>query len=303
MHLSKIGEFGLIEVIKKLAKVDSSVIKGIGDDAAILRFSKDRYLILTSDMLIEDVHFKRTARPFDIGHKALACSISDIASMGGIPKHAIVSVGLPLSLSVGFVRNLYKGIISTAKKFKINIVGGDTNRSSKIIIDVAILGEVKKKDLVLRSKAKSRDEIFVTGKLGGSAKTKKHLKFKPRLKESRFLIRSYRINSMIDISDGLSQDLGHILKESKKGAIVYEQAIPKDKGASLKDALYNGEDYELLFTLSKRQANKLVQDIHRKKIKFPVSKIGIITKSRNKIIFIDTNKNKRLLKPKGFRHF
>ncbi|MFH1655459.1 MAG: thiamine-phosphate kinase [Candidatus Omnitrophota bacterium] len=303
MNLGKLGEFGLIADIRKMVKVDSSVVKGIGDDTAVLKYSKDRYLLFTSDMLIEDVHFKRSAKPFDIGHKALASSVSDIAAMGGRPKYAIVSIGLPKKLNVAYVRNLYAGINNASKKFRINIVGGDTNRSQKIIIDIALIGEVEKKNLVLRSSAKAGDLIFITGLLEPTLRTGKHLTFKPRFKESRFLVKNYRINSMIDISDGLIQDLSHILDESKKGAIIYEKAILKIRGTSLKEALYGGENYELIFTLSKDQARRLIRDKSKGKIKFSVSEIGSITNSKNKLIFIDANSNKKSLKIKGFRHF
>ncbi|MBM3251657.1 MAG: thiamine-phosphate kinase [Candidatus Omnitrophica bacterium] len=301
--INKIGEFGLIDMIKKMVKLDASVVKGIGDDAAVLNFSRDKYLLLTSDMLIEDVHFKCTMQASNIGHKALACSVSDIAAMGGIPKNAVISLGLPTSLEISFVKDLYKGIANIAKKFKINIVGGDTNRAEKIIIDVTLLGEVEKKNLVLRSTAKTGDLIFITGSLEETLKTGKHLTFKPRLKESRFLVKNYRINSMIDISDGLAQDLGHILNESHKGAVIYQRAILKNKDTSLKEALYGGENYELLFTLSQSQARRLLRDKAKGKIKFPISEIGSITKSKNKLIFIDADNKEKTLKLRGFRHF
>jgi thiamine-monophosphate kinase len=302
--LDTIGESGLITLVRKLVKkVNRSIIKGIGDDAAVLRFNKDKYLLCTSDMLIENVHFNRSMRPFDIGHKALACSISDIAAMGGEPKYAIISLGLPRDLKISFIKNLYRGIISTANIFRIDVVGGDTNRSKKIIIDVTLLGEVKKRNLILRSKAEVNDIIFVTGKLGASFRTEKHLSFKPRLKESQFLINRYRINSMIDISDGLVQDLIHILEESRKGAIIYEEAIPINREASLDNALYDGEDYELLFTLSAKQASRLKNDLAQRIIKFSISEIGKINDKKNTLEIIDRCGRKKMLKDNGFEHF
>ena len=301
--INKLGEFGLIDMVKKMIKLDSSVVKGIGDDAAVLDFSKDKYLLLTSDMLIEGIHFKKNTPAFKIGRKALACSISDIASMGGIPKNAVISLGLPQNLSISFVRDLYKGLINIANKFKINIVGGDTNRAKRVIIDVALLGEVEKKNLILRSNAKPKDSIFITGTIESTLKTGKHLTFRPRLKEARFLSKRYRINSMIDISDGLAQDLGHILEQSNKGAVIYEKAILKKKGTSLKDVLYGGENFELIFSLSQKEARRLLRDKSQGKVKFTVSEIGSITKTKNKLIFIDAKSKRRSLKLKGFRHF
>lgn len=303
LALSKIGEFGFINVIKRLITTDNSVVRGIGDDAAVLRFNQNKYLLLTADMLIEDAHFKRNMEPFDIGHKALACSISDIAAMGGLPKYAIISVGLPRGLDVSYAKNLYKGIIDTAKRFKINLVGGDTNRSKNIIIDIALVGEVEKKNLVLRSKAKVNDIVFVTGYLGGSFKSGKHLKFTPRLNEARFLVNNYRINSMIDVSDGLVQDLSHILEESRAGAVIFEKAIPKNKSTDLKEALYDGEDFELLFTVSKKEAGKLIKDVLRKKIRFPIKPIGLITNKKKGFTIVDESGRENTLKIKGFRHF
>jgi len=302
--LTKIGEFGLIRMIEKLVKApNSSVVKGIGDDAAVLKWNKAKYLLFTCDMLIEDVHFRSNMRSSDIGRKALACSISDIAAMGGLPKYAIISIGLPKNLKISFVRSLYNGINNIARRFKVDIVGGDTNRSKKIIIDVTMIGEVEKESLVLRSSAKANDLIFVTGALGGSFKSGRHLTFIPRLQEARLLVKNYSLNSMIDISDGLAQDLGHILDSSDKGALVYERAIPKHKSASIKEALYNGEDYELLFTLSNQQAHKLIDDIAAKKIKFPVTAIGQIIERKNGFTIIDSRGVRKPLKPRGFRHF
>jgi len=226
MKLENIGEFGLIEKIAKGTKTNKSVIKGIGDDAAVLEWTKDRYLLATADMLIEDRHFKRGASPQDIGWKALCCGISDIAAMGGEPRWALVSCGLPKGLAVRYADGIYSGLKKAAGRFGVNIVGGDTNASDKIILDVTVLGEVKKEDLVLRSGARVGDLIFVTGELGGSIRGK-HLDFTPRIKESQILVKDFKINSMIDLSDGLSSDLNHILEQSAAGAIIYEYLIPR----------------------------------------------------------------------------
>lgn len=301
--LSKIGEFGFINTIKKMIRTDGSVVRGIGDDTAVLRFDKDKYLLLTVDMLIEGAHFRRNMNPYDIGHKALSCSISDIAAMGGSPKHAVISVGLPGDLSISYAKSLYKGIIDTAKKYKINLVGGDTNRSGKVIIDIALIGEVDKNKLVLRSKAKVDDVIFVTGFLGSSFKSGKHLKFTPRIKEVRFLVNNYRINSMIDISDGLAQDLSHILEESRVGATIFAKSIPVNKTADLKSALYEGEDFELLFTISKEEARKLIKDALNNNFSFSIRPIGMITDRKRGLSMIDESGRERKLTIKGFRHF
>lgn len=302
MKLKAIGEFGLIEKIARGVKTDRSVIKGIGDDTAVLEWTKDKYLLSTADMLIEDRHFKRTTAPEKIGWKALCCGISDIAAMGGLPKWALISCGLPKTLNVNYAAGIYTGLKKAAKIFGVNIIGGDTNASDKIILDVTVLGEVKKKHLTLRSGAKIGDYIFVTGSLGGSIYGK-HLDFTPRLKESQILVKTFKINSMIDLSDGLSSDLNHILKQSGVGAIVYECLIPKSKQAkTTENALSDGEDFELLFTLSREEAFRLL-DFKKKLFNMPITRIGTITEKSAGARIIDIFGRKKILQPKGFTHF
>jgi thiamine-monophosphate kinase len=296
--LKSLGEFGLIQRLSKKVFLEQSVIQGIGDDTAVLPFTKDKFLLFTTDLLCEDVHFTRKENPFLIGHKALACSLSDIGAMGGVPTFAVVSIGLPKSLSIGFVDKMYHGINTLAKKFKTSIVGGDTIKSDKLIINVALLGEVEKTKVVLRSGANIGDQVFVTGALGRSLKTKKHLSFTPRLKEARVLVTRFKPSAMIDISDGLAADLGHILEESKKSAVLDEVAIPKIKGASLDQALFDGEDFELVFTFSRKQASKIFM---QKELK--VFWIGEITKQGRGLSLRDLKGKIRNIKAKGYRHF
>src|SRR3989338_10519940 len=169
--LSELGEFGVIELLKRYRGSGASVVKGIGDDTAVVPLDAQKYLLFTTDMLMEGVHFKRNAPPRLIGHKALACSISDIAAMGGLPRYALVSLGVPGNLSWTFVRDLYQGVDALARKFGVAIVGGDTIKSEKIVISVALTGEVNKTDVVYRNGARSGDLIFVTGPLGKALST------------------------------------------------------------------------------------------------------------------------------------
>jgi thiamine-monophosphate kinase len=259
MRLEKIGEFGLIKRFQKKIKTDSSVVKGSGDDCAVLKLDKKNYQLFTCDMIIEGVDFRKIDNLKSVGRKALAISISDIAACGGIPQHAVVALGLPKNMQVEQVDLLAKGLFDLAKKFKINIVGGDISASAKLTIDVSMLGKVEKNKLCLRQGAKVGDLIMVTGEFGGSIKGK-HLKFTPRLKEARFLVDNFEINSMIDVSDGLIQDLGHILEASLAGAIIYENLIPLSRETQgLEDALCSGEEFELLFTASRDQASKIIK--------------------------------------------
>jgi thiamine-monophosphate kinase len=297
MLLSNLGEFGLIERFKKSIKLDSTVVKGSGDDCAVLKFNKDKYQLFSCDMLVEGVDFYSNEKPYLIGRKSLAVSISDIAACGGLPRYCLVSLGVTKRTSVEFTDKFLKGILDLAKEFKINIVGGDLTRSGQLMVDVSILGVVERRNLVLRSGAKEGDIIFVTGRLGGSI-SGKHLKFIPRVKEARFLVRNFKINAMIDISDGLAQDLGHILQESKVGANIYEDLIPLSKEArNLEDALYSGEDFELLFTVSPSEAKKIIR---RRSVSF--KPIGEIIK-RNRLTLVDKKGKENIICLKGFRHF
>lgn len=298
MLLSEIGEFGLIERFKKSIKTDASVIQGSGDDCAVLKFNKDKYLLFTCDMIVEAVDFVSRDKPSLIGRKALGVSISDIAACAGIPHYCLVSLGMPKRTSLEFINKLMKGMLALAKKYKINIVGGDLSWADRLTIDVSMLGLVEKKYLILRSGAKKGDIIFVSGALGGSIRGK-HLTFSPRVKEARFLVRNFRINSMIDISDGLIQDLSQILKQSRVGAMLYEDLVPLSKEArNLQEALYMGEDFELLFTLSRNEARRLL-----KKNPLHFKPIGEITDKRRGLRLVDKKGKENILQPKGFRHF
>jgi len=313
MDIKHLGEFNLIKQLTKDIKTDKSVIAGVGDDAAVLEYSRKEYLLLTCDMLVEDVHFLRKAslpsrtggwqaKPQEIGWKAVCCSVSDIAAMGGEPKWMVLSVGLTKNLDLKYIDGIYTGIKKAASKFGVNIVGGDTVSSAKLTIDVSMIGSVKKKNLKLRSGAKLGDAIFVTGKLGNSVKSGKHLRFIPRLKEAQGLVNNFKIGAMMDISDGLSGDLQHILEMSKAGAIIYEKYLPKAKGATTESALGEGEDFELLFTASKKEARRIIDKFSRIS-QTPVTCIGEIIKAGFGLIMIDKKRKPLQIKPKGYDHF
>jgi len=223
--LSDIGEFGLIDFIKKTNKTDSDVKIGIGDDTAVVKTNAKKDILLTTDMLVEGVHFSKKMNPRDIGKKSVACSISDIAAMGGMPRFILISFGSKGNMKADFVKQLYSGMHQMAKKMGAVIVGGDIVESKDIVINIAVIGEVNPKHVVKRSGAKNKDLIFVTGKLGISFQSNKHLQFSPRMNESQYLVKNCKPNAMIDISDGLSSDLYHILGASKKGAASPFEAI------------------------------------------------------------------------------
>jgi len=307
MQIKDIGEINLIKRLSKGIRLDKSVIRGAGDDTAVINWTKGKYLLFTSDMLVEDTHFKRgltpfCATPFQIGWKALGRNISDIAAMGGTPRYALVSIGLNPRSPVSLVDGIYKGLKAIANKFNVNITGGDTARSDKLVIDISLIGEVERKNLVTRGGAKKGDVILVTGSIGGSIKGK-HLNFIPRVEEARRLVKNFRINSMIDISDGLELDLWRILDASAVGAKIYENAVPLSKDAGyFESAVSGGEDFELLFTMSYLEAKRFFKT-YLAKMRTPVTLIGEIVSRRDGYKLVKPDGSITPLKPIGYTHF
>lgn len=306
MRLSRTSEAALIEMFRRQTHVKgSSVLLGIGDDAAILRPPKARQLLFTTDMLIEGRHFHlKDAAPFEIGRKAMAVNLSDIAAMGGRPTHAVAAVGLPSKLTVSFVKELYRGMEETARNFGAALVGGDTNQSDLLVLSIALLGEaIGPRGAVRRSGAKPGNAIFVTGRLGGSYASKKHLNFIPRLKEAEHLVKKYKPTAMMDLSDGLSADLAKLAAASRVGAVLAEDALPSAvKKNSTKAALSDGEDFELLFTLSAKDAARLTAEKHPKGLA-PFSRIGTIVDRRLGLRLKTTGGYFKKLSSTGFDHF
>ncbi len=304
------GEFSFIQWIRKRQKRRKDVILGIGDDCAILDVSADKLCLITTDMLVDGTHFDlKQCAIRDAGRKAIACSISDVAAMGCQPTVAVISICFPEHTTEKFAGELYKGIWDIADKYNIEIVGGDIiSGRSPFCINVAMLGRDDGLKPVRRSGAKAGDMILVTGALGGSI-LGKHLHFEPRLKEALTLNKNFPIHAMIDISDGLTADLNHILEESGVGAILYEDQIPFSDAAvelsrktghtPLYHALSDGEDYELLMTVSKAQAKRVLSSGLLTEVK--VSCIGEIVKGRG-IRMKSPGGTIRRIKPRGYEH-
>ncbi len=289
--VGEIGEFELIKLLTDDLPYSPQTIVGVGDDCSVYEISKGRYILATCDMLVEDVHFTRkTTSAFLIGCKAMACSLSDIAAMGGRPLFALISLGMPTTTPEEFVQDLYVGIRSMCRDYEAVLIGGDTVRTpNRMVIDVSMIGDCPKGKFILRSGAKTGDAIVVTGYLGDSAAGLDLLSGKvsepdaerrsrlieahsapvPRCKEGAFMAENFEFHSMIDISDGLAGDLGHICERSKLGARLWADKIPLSdalkefcKGARLdplKYALAGGEDYELLFTLAPKEFERLTE--------------------------------------------
>jgi len=280
------GEFGLIEWIRQQVAAHPRLTLGIGDDTAAFRFPAPTDCLITVDMLMEGTHFTLPpATLAQVGHKALGVNLSDIAAMGGAALAAVVSVALPRRFEWGEIRELHAGIQSLADEFGVALAGGDTNRwDGPLVISVTVLGETQGEGPIRRSGAQVGDWIMVTGSLGGSL-AGRHLDFVPRLREARLLQESVRLHAMIDISDGLAADLHHILDESRVGAVLFEEAIPvsdaataaNDSRTPLEHALGDGEDFELLFTLSPDEGRQLLDS---PPFDTPLAHIGEITASR-----------------------
>lgn len=315
MNIEEIGEFGLINrLAKSLPLDDARVVVGLGDDAAVIRTKgKDKFILFTMDTLIEGIHFTLDAlTPYRIGWKALAVNLSDIAAMGGIPQYALVSLGLKSGTSTKLVAGLYRGIKALAGKYRVSIIGGDTVQSPRqLTITIALLGEVERKYLTLRSGAQAGDKILVSGDLGAATAHRlqgRHLPPRPRVEEARAILKRVKPTSMIDLSDGLAGDLKHICEASRVGAEIRPEKIPisrrtrkiaRDLGQDpLWLALEGGEDYELLFTLPAKGIDRLISGIG-----FPVSLIGEITNKKGKISLAGKNGHARPLKTKGYEHF
>ena len=235
---------------------------GIGDDMAQVRLTKGSSVLITTDMLLDGVHFDtKKATLEQIGYKSMAASLSDCAAMATVPVAAVVSVALPKNFGSAKLKKLHKGILTAAKKYNCPLIGGDiTSWAKPLAVSVAMLSRPGATKPVKRSTAKIGDIICVTGFLGGSI-FKKHLDFKPRLGESLAIAKA-GANAMIDISDGLSTDLNHISRLSKKGACLEADDIPVSSQAKktanpLKAALNDGEDFELLFTIPQKSFERL----------------------------------------------
>ncbi|MEA3346588.1 MAG: thiamine-phosphate kinase [Candidatus Auribacterota bacterium] len=303
----KLDEFGLIGKFARMTKTGTNVLVGIGDDAAVLKSkTKDFYDLFTCDAIVENVHFKLADGAKKIGYKAVAVNVSDIAAMGGLPGTAVVAAGISKDISMKFCEEVYSGILSACRKFSVEIVGGDTVRSREFFISVAMTGVVEKRNITLRKGAVPGDVVMVTGSLGYSLRGK-HLTFTPRLKEARWLACKFPVHSMMDISDGLAGDLKRMCDASECGAVIFAEKVPIEKtlkrlrkNVSLKHAFTDGEDFELLFTVSPRVAAKLEKDFNRK-FKVKVSKVGIIIKREK--LFLETAGKRKCLNFKGYSHF
>jgi len=248
--LAALGEDGLLHLLTGRWKTDPGrVLTGVGDDCAVLRGEgRNHYLLFKTDAVVEGVHFARQAAPGLIGRKALARALSDIAAMGAVPLAAVITLGVPARESVRRLRAIYRGLERAARKYRVNLVGGETTRARQLFLNVALLGECRGYRPLLRSGARAGDMIFVTGRLGAT-RARHHLLFAPRLAEGQWLARNRLASALMDLSDGLGADLPRLATASGLGFRIAPELIPRARGATLRGAITDGEDYELLFTV------------------------------------------------------
>ncbi len=335
------NEFDFIDHLRTRAEAlgyPSQLLRGIGDDAAVIRQITGQDTVVSADLLVEDVDFHRDAiQPRLLGHKALAVSLSDIAAMGARPRWALVSLAIPADIwASDFVAEFNEGLLSLADSYEVRLVGGDLSRSPRrIVIDSIVMGDCASGNAVLRSGAKPGDLLFVTGSLGGSAAglrliergarvgiheledpdvrsiqelLMRHLRPAPRVGWGLVLGEERLASAMIDISDGLSSDLHHLCRESRVGAVIESGKLPIDSRAAglcgrraldpLMLALHGGEDFELLFAVSSENVTKLPSKVDG----VGLTRIGEIKPESDGI---RVSEGSRLwdLKPEGWKHF
>ena len=280
-------ELELISQLSAKLLTGDSVVVGAGDDCAVIDAGvPDQWQLHKTDAVVEGVHFTPDADPQQVGHKALGRALSDIAAMAGTPRWATVTLALPDGFEAKRIESVYDGMAALAKRHAVSLVGGETvaNRE-RLFIGVSLVGEVAREKCILRSGAKVGDGVWVTGELGGSI-AGHHLSFKPRLAEARWLAEYHQPSAMIDLSDGLAGDLGHLLDAAGAGAELLESALPIRREARLRAkeseaakppmlaALTDGEDYELCFTLSQGRAVKLLDQFKQQFPNTPLCCIG-----------------------------
>ena len=260
-RLHDIGEDELITRLTSGLRMGKEVKCGPGDDCAVLTSERIGWLdLLKTDVIVEDVHFQKGEDPEAVGWKAMARPLSDIAAMGGIPVAAVVTLVTKGDLELTVAEGWYRGLQKAATAFGVSVVGGETSStpSGASVISVAMTGRVEEDRCVYRSGAKVGDAILVTGKLGGSFASGRHLNFTPRLAEARWLTEQFELHSLMDLSDGLAIDLPRMMKLSDTGYRIDNSTVPCHEGCDLEASLSDGEDYELLFTIKQDEVAKIL---------------------------------------------
>lgn len=275
MKLRDLGEDRLLDRLLPRLKSGKSVLAGAGDDCAVLRLRRgNNLLLLKTDCVVEGVHFRARDDAAAVGWKAMMRPLSDFAAMSGLPQFALVTLIAPGATPVNRIDNLYRGLQRAARRFNVSIVGGETSSTrGPIAISVSVAGFVEKNRWVSRRGGKAGDDLFVTGRLGGAGRSK-HLRFVPRIEESRWLTANFPVHAMMDLSDGLGADLPRLARASKVGFKIDRESLPLAPGARIDNAISDGEDYELLFAVSPRDRKRLEKNWRKKFPKLPLTRIG-----------------------------
>ncbi len=300
----------------------SALRRGIGEDCAVIAASRQKDLLITTDLFLEGVHFRRQWQAAEsVGYKVLARGLSDIAAMGGVPRYAFLSLGLPPRLPSGWLDGFWRGFFRLAAAAKVILAGGDTGASpNRFVADIMVVGETPRHRAILRSGARPGDEIWVTGKLGMAASGLRALQEgkklqedrkktshkedleaffypQPRLRAGQYLRERKLASAMIDLSDGLSIDLARLCEESRVGASIIEASIPRSSRTAMDWALHGGEDLELLFTVPARRSRRLPESLGGVRL----TRIGHIIAGR--ILLLVRGEKAHPLPVRGFQHF
>jgi thiamine-monophosphate kinase len=275
MKLRDLGEDRLLARLLPRLKLQKSVIAGAGDDCAVLQSAgQDKVLLLKTDCLVEGIHFRSRENLSAVGWKGMMRPLSDFAAMSGLPQFALVTLIAPKGTAVRKIDNLYRGLQRAAARFDVSIVGGETSATrGPMVISVSVLGFGESNRWVSRHGGKPGDDLFVTGRLGGAGNGR-HLRFMPRIEESRWLTKNFRVHAMMDLSDGLGADLPRLAKASKVGFKIDLENLPLAPGAKIDNAISDGEDYELLFAIAPRDRKRLQTAWKKKFPKLLLTRIG-----------------------------
>ncbi len=295
MNLRQFGEDRLIERLIAHLRPGHRVISGAGDDCAVVRFPQThQLLLLKTDCVVEGVHFLPKTSAAAVGWKALMRPLSDFAAMSGLPQFALVTLVAPPTKKISWATNLYRGLERAAGEFDVRIVGGETSATrGPAMICVSVTGIVEKTRWVRRSGGRPKDELFVTGHLGGS-QNGRHLRFRPRIEESRWLTKHFRVHAMMDLSDGLGADLPRMARASRLDFEIDESALPRNRRCTIHQAINDGEDYELLFSISSDDSDRLQGRWCKRFPDLALTRIGHFTRRA---------KAKRNPKFRGYVHF
>lgn len=285
MKLGELGEDSLLDQIAfDLARRNTRrIFAGLGDDCAIVRMADPKNsLVLKTDCVVEGVHFVGETKASQVGWKAMMRPLSDFAAASAMPRFALITLIAPRETELAWVKELYCGLRKSAEHFGVSIVGGETSSTAgPIAVSVSAIGFVERSRAVSRRGGRPGDDLFVTGRLGGGVK-QKHLKFVPRIVESRWLTQNFCIHAMMDLSDGLGADLPRLARASNVGFNIDVEKLPLARGATVSAAIGEGEDYELLFAISPRDEIQLAKAWRRKFPKLSLTRIGSLsTKSKS----------------------